>query len=87
MVLSQKQLETLKKKVKYGTESTLPFSQGWVINEMIKRYNIPAKKWGYYHDIISIETNRQYLFWKDLGGRIDFLGVLDKVKTKKKVKK
>ena len=85
MAKSQTELKKLIKNIKWGTQKEMPFSQGWVVNEMIKRYKIPAKKWGYDNDIIGIETKRQRILWKDQGGRVDFLGLVDKkLKRRKK---
>ena len=77
-MITKSELRILRKKVKWGKQKSLPFSQGWVINDMIKRYKIPAVRWGYDYDVIGIETKKQFIFWKDNGGTVDFLGLLDK---------
>jgi hypothetical protein len=71
-------LKGYKSKIKWTTDKTLPMMQGMAINEVIKRYNIPAKSWGYSGSIIGVETSKQYLFWKDLGSHLEFKGILDK---------
>ncbi len=71
-------LQSYKRKIKWTNKTDMPFGQGWAINEVIKRYKIPAKRWGYWHSIIGVETNKQYIFWKDLGGELEFKGLLNK---------
>ncbi len=44
---------------------------------LVEEYKIPAKKWGYHHSHIGIETKRQKLFWRDEGIQLIFLGILD----------
>jgi hypothetical protein len=76
--LSQAILKSKIKKIKWGTEKNMPFSQGWAINEVIKTYKIPAKKWGYEYDTIGVQTKKQYILWKDNGGNLEFLGLVNK---------
>lgn len=79
MVKTQAYLKSLVKKVRWTTQKTnLPMSQGWAINELIKLYRIPAKSWGWAGSTIGLETNKQYLFWKDNGGELEFLGLVNK---------
>jgi len=66
------------KLVKFGTENSLPAMQGMAIKAVIEEHKIPALKWGYYFDVIGIETKRQFLFWKDHGGHLSFLGLVSK---------
>ena len=77
MVLKQASLQSLSKKVKWGTEKKMAFSQGFAINTVIKRYKIPAIKWGHSFNVIGVETNKQQMFWRDNGGELVFLGLLD----------
>lgn len=65
-------------KVKFGTETSGPAMQFMAINAVIKEYNIRALAWGYYHDVIGIETKKQYLFWRDKGSHIEFVGLVNK---------
>lgn len=48
------------------------------INAVIKEYGIPVKRWGYSGSLIGVETNKQYLFWRDRGTHLEFKGILDK---------
>lgn len=66
------------KNVPFGTETKLPFMQGYAINEVIKKYNIPAVAWGYFSDLIGVETKKQYILWRDEGWRLVFLGLVNK---------
>lgn len=75
-------LENYKSKIKFTTKKNLPFSQGYAINALVKNYKIPVKKWGYDGALIGLETNKQYLFWRDIGGELEFKGLLNK-KVKK----
>lgn len=78
--LSPDKLKTIDKKIAWGTEKTLPFSQGSAIKEVIQRYKIPAIKWGYAGTgkFIGVETNKQKMFWRDKGSELQFLGILNK---------
>lgn len=84
-----------KKEIKWGTETNLPFSQGYAIKTVIDTYSIPAKRWGYGGSLIGVETNKQMMFWRDKGGSLEFKGILNKdepepakaAKPKKKAKK
>ena len=75
-------LKNYKSRIDFGTEESMAFSPGYAINFLIKRYSIPAVKWGYDRSIIGLETKNQYLFWKDNGGSLEFKGILDKKKNK-----
>lgn len=73
---------TLKKhinSIKWTTQKKkLPFSQGFAINFLIKRYKINAIRWGYQNNLIGLETKKQYLIWKDAGSSLEFLGIVNK---------
>lgn len=71
-------LKDLINQIPFNTEKDLPFSQGYAIIEVIKKYEIPAIAWGYTQDLIGVETNRQYILWRDEGWRLVFLGLMDK---------
>ena len=75
---SSSKLKVYKRKIKWGTPKSMPFSQGWAINQVIKTYNIPAIKWGWNYDVIGLQTKKQYLFWRDNGGNLSFLGLINK---------
>jgi hypothetical protein len=76
--------ETLKrynKKIKYLKVQQglrLPMSQGLLIEEIIKRYKIPAIAVGYHYDHVGIETPSQYILHRDNGVGAEFMGVIDK---------
>ncbi|MBL7105663.1 MAG: hypothetical protein ISS18_15160 [Bacteroidales bacterium] len=74
-------LRSYKNKIKYGKKKHMGFSQGWAINYLIKRYKIQAIAWGTHIGIISIETKKQYLFWRDMGHSLEFKGILNKTKS------
>lgn len=67
-----------KSKIKWSDSKSMAFSPGFAINSVIKRYKIPAKKWGYSGSIIGVETNKQFMFWKDSGYSLEFKGLLNK---------
>ena len=54
-----------------------PASPGYLIIELIKRYKIPFKAVGYYHNIVAIQTKKQCMFWKDTGTGATFLGIVN----------
>lgn len=64
--------------IPFNNEKDLPFMQGYAIIEVIKRYEIPAIACGYTQDLIGIETEKQYIVWRDEGWRLVFLGLMDK---------
>jgi len=76
--------ETLKKRIKQlnwfsiDTVDKLPAGPGYLLLELIKRYKIPAKELGYYHDTVAVKTNKQIICWKDTGIGARFLGLLNK---------
>lgn len=74
---SKDELKQLIKKIKWGKEKEMPFSQGWAINKVIKKYKIPAKKWGYDYDVIGVQTKKQRMLWRDAGTKLEFLGLED----------
>jgi hypothetical protein len=59
---------------------SLPMSQGLVLQEVIKRYKMPAKEVGYNNgsDIVAVKTNKQILVWRDTGVGATFLGIMDR---------
>lgn len=66
---------------------SLPMSQGLALKFLIKHYKIRGiKKLGYSggHSAIGIETGKQYLFWKDTGVGVEFLGIVNKKGVKKR---
>ncbi len=75
---NEKTLMSYKRKIKWGREKSLPFAQGYAINEVIKQYKIPVIRWGYSFDIIGVETKKQYIFWRDRGGELEFKGLINK---------
>ena len=78
MAKSQEYLKKVLREIKFGQEQSLPMSQGLAIKEVIKRYKIPAQKWGYSGSAIGVETKRQRILWRDRGSHLDFLGIIDK---------
>jgi hypothetical protein len=77
-VKSQEYLKKIIREMKFGQEKTMPMAQGYAINEVIKRYKIPAKAWGYSGSAIGVETNKQKILWRDKGTHLDFLGIVNK---------
>lgn len=81
--------ETLKAKLKeiewHKIESKfkMPFSQGYLINDLLKRYFVGKGKKprvvavGWYLDTVAIKTPRQIMAWKDTGTGARFLGILN----------
>jgi len=57
---------------------SLPFSQGFLINEVIKRYHIPVKRVGWHFNHIAVETKKQIILWKDQGSHAEFMGIINK---------
>lgn len=76
--VSQKTLINYKNKIPFGNLTSGPMVQVMAINELIKRYNIPAKKLGWSFDLIGIETEKQFLLWRDQGSHLEFLGIIEK---------
>jgi hypothetical protein len=56
---------------------SFPASPGYMLIELIKRYKIPFKALGYYHDIVSIKTKNQSMLWRDSGTHATFLGIVN----------
>lgn len=80
--------ETLKARLKavkwhrIETDFKMPFSQGYLINELLKRYFVGEKKpkvlaVGWDLDVVAIKTTRQIMAWKDNGIGARFLGILN----------
>jgi len=80
--------ETLKAKLKeiewhkIETDFKMPFSQGYLINDLLKRYFVGKKKprvleVGWHLDIVAIKTTIQIVAWKDTGIGARFLGLLN----------
>ena len=65
-------------KIDWGEHETLPMMPGEAIKAVIKEYNMPAKAWGYFHNVIGIETKKQQILFKDDGTGISFLGLYNK---------
>ena len=65
-------------KIKWGQAATMPMCQGMAIKAVIKEYKIPAKLWGYWFDVIGVQTNKQTILWRDIGTGVQFLGLLNK---------
>ena len=76
--VSAKTLEKYNKKIEYGTQQKLPMSQGSMMNEIAKKYKIPAIRWGYQFDLLGLETKKQFLLWRDCGSHAEFLGIINK---------
>lgn len=64
-----------------------PASPGYLIIELIKKYKIPFKELGYYHNIVSIKTKKQALLWRDTGIGATFLGLINLESGKVEIKK
>ena len=75
---SQAYLKKLIRDIQFGQERSLPFSQGWAIKEVIKKYKIPVKEWGYSGSAIAVGTKKQRMLWRDKGTHLDFLGIVNK---------
>lgn len=77
--------ETLKKyneKIEYHLlqqKPKMPMSQGFLINEVIQRYKIPAIAVGWHFDHIGVETPKQFILWRDTGVGAELLGIIEKV--------
>ncbi len=78
--VSAETLAEYNKKIEYGTQQKLPMSQGSMMNEIAKTYKIAAIRWGYHQDFIGLETENQFLLWRDCGSHAEFLGILEKEK-------
>lgn len=73
--------DTLKRwnmRIPYGTPDKLPMSQGSVMNEIIKTYKLHPVRWGWYQDLIGLETEKQFLIWRDTGVGAEFQGIINK---------
>jgi CRISPR/Cas system-associated exonuclease Cas4 (RecB family) len=77
MAKSQAYLKQVLREIKLGQEQSLPMAQGMAIKEVIKRYKIPAKRWGYSGSAIAVQTNKQKILWRDRGTHLDFLGIVN----------
>ena len=80
--LKQSSLKKIRSDLKWVDpyKSSHPMSQGLALKELITRYKIPAKKVGYSgaSSYIGIETNKQFLFWRDDGVSLTFKGIINK---------
>ena len=76
--MQEKSFRRYVSKIKWGQEQTMPFMQGSAIKAVIAEYKLPAKRWGYWMDVIGVETNKQIMLWRDIGSSLTFLGILDK---------
>ncbi len=72
------QLNKILSKIDLGTETKLPFSQGYAIKDVIKRYGIKAVEWGYGGNYIAVATNSQIMVWLDKGSELKFVGIKNK---------
>ena len=74
--------ETLKRYAKkiewHSLEDDFPFSQGYLINHLIKLYKMPAIRAGYHGELIAVETKRQIIMWRDTGIGAEFIGLINK---------
>ena len=74
--------ETLKRYAKkiewHSLEDDFPFSQGYLINHLIKLYKMPAIRAGYHGELIAVETKRQIIMWRDTGVGAEFVGLINK---------
>lgn len=77
MAKSQEYLKKVLREIKLGQEQSLPMSQGLAIKEVIKRYKIPAQRWGYSGSAIAVQTKKQKILWRDRGSHLDFLGIIN----------
>ena len=58
----------------------LPFSQGYLINELFKTYfegKCRVIQVGYHLDVVGIKTKSQTMLWRDNGIGAKFLGILN----------
>ena len=78
MVLKESSLRAIDRKIDWGRHEDMPMVQGMGINEVIKRYKIPAMAWGWSGSHIGVETKKQKIFWLDEGTHLKFLGMLNK---------
>jgi len=76
--VSDKTLQKYRKLIKFSTDKEGPMMQFSNINFLVNRYKIPAKKWGYHQDLLGIETKKQVMIWRDAGGHLEFLGLINK---------
>ena len=76
--VSAETLAEYNKKIEYGTQQKLPMSQGSMMNEIAKTYKIATIRWGYHQDLIGLETENQFLIWRDCGSHAEFLGLINK---------
>lgn len=77
-MINKKTILKINQEMEFNQNTSLPFSQGYAINSLIKEYKIPALKWGFSGDYIGIETNKQKIFWLDKGTYLEFKGILNK---------
>ena len=74
--------ETLKryhKKINYqNLDAEFPFSQGYLLKYLREHYKVPAIRAGYAGDLVSLETKRQFIIWRDTGVGAEFIGLINK---------
>lgn len=65
-------------KIKPGLK--MPMSPGILIQELIKRYKMPALAVGYNPRMghVAVETKKQFVLWRDNGVGAELLGVINK---------
>ena len=75
-------LKGCERAINWGTEKTMPLSQGEAVKAVIKQYKIAAKEWGYgrYNSsaVIGVGTDKQRMIWKDNGSSLSFVGIINK---------
>ena len=74
--------ETLKryhKKINYqNLDAEFPFSQGYLLKYLREHYKVPSIRAGYAGDLVSLETKRQFIIWRDTGVGAEFIGLINK---------
>lgn len=81
--VSQNTLKSYKSKINWGTQTEgLPFSQGMAIKRVMQEVD-GVIAWGYEGSYVGLETRQQYLFWRDMGGYLEFKGILNKTNKEK----
>lgn len=62
----------------WAWHNEMPMIPGVLIKEVIERYKLPAKEFGWFTDMFGVRTNKQEFFWKDTGCGATFLGILNR---------
>jgi len=66
------------RKIVWGQEEKMPMIPGIALKAVCKEYKIAAKSWGYYMDVIGVQTGKQIILWRDTGSDVSFLGMVNK---------